>query len=108
MAIKMKKMTLNVSSQYEGLVPILQEAINRLQSGKGRERHAVNTSHLPIAQQSMANVRREVGPGFTLGQVAKKAQEAAGMDEDARVKECLDIINYAAVEVLVSKEPGAA
>lgn len=104
--MKRKKIVIEVEEGYEPIVRVMYLALVRLIDGKGEERHTPPGPPKPIREQQICNTRREVGPGFTMGQIAKKAYEAARTeDRDRRITECLDIINYAAAEAVVSLEP---
>ena len=86
---------------YEALAHILDAALMQAADGKGSERHG---NGLPFTSQPMQSITGMVGLGFPIGQVMKKAQEAAGMasrgQTDAARRELLGVINYAAGAIL--------
>lgn len=86
---------------------VLDEAYDQASKGKGALRHA---NGKPFLEQPVMEIGRMVGPGFHLGQVMKKAQEAMGMIErgemDAARAELCGIIIYAAADVLLIEEKG--
>lgn len=94
---------------YERLAGILQEAHDQAARGKGKARHA---NGKPFPRQPIMEIARMVGPGYPLGQIMKKAQEARSMavrgEHDAARAELLGIINYAAAAVLLIEERGAS
>lgn len=96
-------MEINVEPGYEPLARVLVEALEQCQHGKGRERHA---NDKPFAEQPMITIRQDVGRGFTLGQIIKKAEEVQNIPKPSdQVQELLSIINYAAGEVIcIEKE----
>ena len=90
---------------YTTLRTILDAAFAHAATGKGKERHARD---LPFDEQPMMEITRGVGPGFPLGQAAKKTGEAMGMIErgqyGAAEAECLGAINYLAGAVAWMRE----
>lgn len=86
---------------YRKLQAVLTQAYEQSAVGKGRERHANGKD---FDRQPILEIGRMVGPGFQLGQVQKKAQEAAGMIGRANLEgarqELLGAIVYAAAAVV--------
>lgn len=86
-----------IPAGYEPLAAVLDAALTDAATGKGNRRHARGQ---PFANQPMAQITAMVGVGFPIGQMMKKAQEAAGMaargEIDAARRELLGAINYAA------------
>jgi hypothetical protein len=78
---------------YDDLFDVLARAALQAAAGKGRERHAQD---LPFADQPMQQLIRLYGPGFALGQAAKKSQEAMRMTPERAVAELLGAIVYIA------------
>lgn len=94
---------MNIEPGYEPIAAVLQQALDQAQYGKGKERHANNK---PFIEQPMIIIREEVGRGFTLGQIIKKAEEVPNITtEEGQIQELLSIIVYAAGEVIcIEKE----
>lgn len=90
-------MTLPHANGYESLRDVLDRAFAQAASGKGHERHAVNK---PFDQQPMQKLIDLYGPGFALGQAAKKAQESQRLPAGRDVAELLCAINYLAGAVI--------
>jgi hypothetical protein len=82
---------------YEALASVLIRAHAQAASGKGAERHAQGQ---PFDQQPMQQLIKLYGPGFALGQAAKKAQESQRLPKDRAVAELLGAINYLAGAVI--------
>lgn len=83
---------------YESLYAVLFRALDQAQAGKGAERHAQGQ---PFDQQPMQSLIKLYGPGFALGQAAKKSQEALRLPtRDRQVAELLGAINYIAGAVI--------
>lgn len=92
-------------SGYEALARVLDEALEQAQSGKGHERHAdagQAWTDQPIFQIPEALGPR--GPGFNAGQYAKKLDECWRLPPDARRRELLGAVVYAASLVLLGDE----
>lgn len=93
------------TDDYALLRATLDEAAEQASEGKGRDRHA---SGEPFDRQPILTITRMVGPGFPLGQVMKKCQEAARMEErgqEAQARaEMLGAIVYAAAAVIAIDE----
>ena len=85
---------------YESLAGVLCAAYNQAAIGKGAERHA--QGH-PFDQQPMQQLIALYGPGFALGQAAKKAQESLRLPRDRAVAELLGAINYLAGAVIAQE-----
>lgn len=86
-----------VEPGYECLAAVLGRALEQASQGKGKERHAQG---LPFDQQPMQQLIRLYGPGFALGQAAKKAQESQRLPRDRAVAELLGAINYLAGAII--------
>lgn len=82
---------------YEGLARVLEAAFNQAAHGKGDERHA---NGKPFDEQPIMKLQELYGPGFALGQVAKKAEESQRMDKDDAIRELLGAIVYTAGAIL--------
>lgn len=94
-----------VSPAYVKLRSVLDKAYEQSAHGKGKERHA---NDKPFDRQPILEIGRMVGPGFALGQVMKKAQEASGMagrsSFEAAQAELLGVIVYAAAAHILLDE----
>lgn len=86
-----------VEPGYACLAAVLGRALEQASRGKGKERHAQG---LPFDQQPMQQLIRLYGPGFALGQAAKKAQESQRLPRDRAVAELLGAINYLAGAII--------
>lgn len=82
---------------YEHLAAVMLRALFQAAHGKGAERHA---QAAPFDQQPMQQLINLYGPGFALGQAAKKAQEAMRLPRERAVAELLGAINYLAGAVI--------
>lgn len=83
---------------YESLADVLQRAFDQAANGKGAERHA---DQKPFDQQPMQRLCELYGPGFALGQAAKKSQEAMRLPTvERQVAELLGAINYLAGAII--------
>ncbi len=89
--------------QYSKLWAVFQECIDEMAEGKGHSRHG---NHRCIENQGVAERRRAFGPGFTLGQAAKKLEESPRLAGIAKKRELIGAINYIAIEVMMMKEMG--
>jgi hypothetical protein len=69
--------------------------------GKGQERHGAGRSW---NDQPIITLSRTHGPGFPMGQAAKKIEEATRLDAKAAVRELLGAIGYLAAAVQVIEE----
>lgn len=88
---------------YEDLAFILEAAFNQAAHGKGNDRHA---NGKPFSEQPIMKLQELYGPGFALGQIAKKAEECQRMEVEAAVKELLGVIVYASGAILHFKKHG--
>lgn len=90
---------------YIKLRNVLDRAYEQSAYGKGKARHA---NDRPFDRQPILEIGRMVGPGFALGQVMKKAQEAGGMagrsSFEAAQAELLGVIVYAAAAHILLDE----
>lgn len=82
---------------YAELVDVLERAVEQAAYGKGRDRHGQARAFI---DQPMQQLIRLYGPGFALGQAAKKSQEAMRMPRDRAIAELLGAINYIAGAVI--------
>lgn len=82
---------------YDGLFNVLALAYDQAARGKGKERHANN---LPFEDQKTMRLAKSYGPGFVLGQAAKKLEESQGLPYGPDVKELLGAIVYTAAAVM--------
>lgn len=87
----------NTAPGYECLSAVLQDAFEQASGGKGRERHATD---LPFDQQPMQKLCDLYGPGFALGQAAKKSQESQRLPYERARAELLGAIVYTAGAVI--------
>jgi hypothetical protein len=90
---------------YDSLAVVLKRAFDQASSGKGRERHA---TELPFHEQPMQTLASLYGPGFLLGQAAKKSQESQRLPAGRDVAELLGAINYLAGAVIFLERQRAA
>ena len=91
-----------VEDGYRELSDVLVEALEQAQHGKGLERHA---NGKPFWEQPICVITREEGHGFTIGQIRKKAEEVKRLSTtEAKIRELLSIIVYAAADIIVLKE----
>ena len=87
---------------YQPLMKVLEQALDRAQVGKGRERHADGD---PFNQQLICWIPRKLGLGFNLGQVIKKVCEIQRLTTyEAQIAELLDCIVYLAAAIIVLQE----
>lgn len=90
---------------YEELARALEGAFLQASDGKGKERHANGKSFI---RQPLLEISRMVGPGFPLGQVMKKSQEAYRMVENrasvSAIRELQGAIIYAAAAIVLLAE----
>lgn len=89
--------TMKSVNGYERLADVLERAFDQAATGKGHDRHAQD---LPFEQQPMQKLIDLYGPGFALGQAAKKAQESQRLPAGRDVAELLGAINYLAGAVI--------
>lgn len=94
-----------MDTDYDSLKQVLMKAFAQSAAGKGKERHA---NDKPFDHQPIMEIGRMVGPGFPIGQVMKKGQEAFGMatrqENASAVHELLGVIVYAAAAVILLEE----
>jgi len=93
-------------AEYDSLAQVLAAAVEQAATGKGNDRHA---NGQPFDRQPMVEISKMVGLGFPLGQVQKKAQEAALLsaagDTEKAQAEILGAINYLAGAYIVLGMP---
>jgi hypothetical protein len=93
---------------YAPLREVLDEAYAQSATGKGRARHVRGGKPIPFDRQPILEIARMVGPGFGLGQVIKKSQEAAGMiGRGQRPHACAELLGaivYAAATIVALRE----
>lgn len=86
---------------------VINQALLRCFSGKGKERHNIEGT-VDFMEQPLMEISRRTGIGGPLYQVHKKAYEAHDMvrkgDKDRARNELLDIIIYTAATVLLLDE----
>ena len=91
------------AKNYRMLRDVLDRAYAQAAHGKGAERHGQD---MPFEDQPMQHLIQLYGPGFALGQAAKKAQEAQRLPKARAVAELLGAINYLAGTVIyLENEP---
>jgi len=95
----------NCPEGYYKLASVLIDALEQAASGKGQERHG---SGLPFSEQPMQDLIALYGPGFALGQAAKKAQESRRLPGPQRRDELLGAINYLAGLIVYEDRNGEA
>lgn len=82
---------------YEPLMAVLVEAFDQAAHGKGKERHA---DAKPFVDQPMQQLIALYGPGFALGQAAKKSQESQRLPYERARAELLGAIIYTAGAII--------
>jgi hypothetical protein len=82
---------------YQSLARVLSRAFAQAAHGKGKERHSTGQ---PFDAQPMQALCDLYGPGFALGQAAKKAQEAQRLEHGAAIRELLGSIVYTAGAII--------
>lgn len=100
-----------LESGYRPLLDVLLRALEQAQYGKGAVRHANYENPGGILEQPTCTIMNWVGPGFAFGQVIKKTQEAARIEEAySQDRELLGAIVYAALIIAnrKNKEGGGA
>lgn len=94
-----------MTEPYEPLQRVLARALEQASQGKGADRHA---NGQPFTDQPILTISRMVGPGFAIGQVMKKAQEANTMagrgNPQNAVFELLGAIVYASAAIVLLEE----
>jgi hypothetical protein len=88
---------------YKSLALVLLASFRRASLGKGHERHSGGDGVVFEEQRGMMT-RKMAGPGFTTGQIIKKLMECDGLGDLARQQELLDVIVYAAIEIIASRD----
>lgn len=91
---------------YESLARVLLDALQQAAQGKGRDRHAAPGQ--PFDEQPMQTIVGLFGPGFALGQAAKKLHESQRLTPQAARAELLGAIVYIAGAVVHFDRQGAA
>ena len=87
---------------YDDLFYILMEAYERAAIGKGHQRHSGGE---PFNQQWILRGSRRFGVGSLNYQIGKKNEEIERLETmEAKVKELLDIMVYAAAEIILLRE----
>lgn len=98
---------LEVSAGESNVREVIEHAISRCFSGKGKERHNIEGT-VDFMDQPLMEISRRTGIGGPLYQVHKKAYEAHDMvrkgDSERARNELLDIIIYTAATVLLLDE----
>lgn len=96
----------DILSGSVGVMHPLQRILNRAFHfavyGKGYARHG--QSGLPWEYQRHAEIGREVGTGFALGQAVKKTYESRGLGAEAAVRELLGAITYLGSAIFILEE----
>jgi hypothetical protein len=82
---------------YNSLARVLARAFSQAAHGKGKERHSTGQAFDAQPMQALCDL---YGPGFALGQAAKKAQEAQRLEHAAAIRELLGAIVYTAGAVI--------
>lgn len=90
-----------VEPGYEALAATLQQALDRAQRGKGRQRHADGITK--FTDQPMFTIVQMLGgsPRMPLFQAMKKMMESKNLDTPAAMNELLDAIIYIAASVML-------
>lgn len=96
-----KNTPFNVEPGYEALAATLQQALDRAQRGKGRQRHADGITR--FTDQPMFTIVQMLGgpPRMLLFQAMKKMMESKNLDTPAAMNELLDAIIYTASCVML-------
>jgi len=88
-------MGLHIEPGYEALAEMMQNALDQVQFGKGKERHA---NERTFRNQTLMNNIRAVGTGYSCGQAMKKAEELHSMvqreDYNSAIEECYGAAVY--------------
>jgi len=93
--------TIEIDKNYASLIEQYLDALQHAAETKGKERHA---NGLPFEDQKICRINRDVGLGYGLGQIIKKAEEVVKLPPNRGILECCGIINYAAGVMKVLKE----
>ena len=92
----------NYDPNYKSLVDVFIRAYERAAVGKG---HAHHSHGEKFEDQCICRGARVFGLGGVLFQIGKKNEQITKMEtNDQKIKELLDIINYAAAGVIVLDE----
>ena len=87
---------------YDDLLEILMEAYKRASIGKGHKRHSQGE---PFINQWIMRGSRMFGAGSLNYQIGKKNEEIIRLENpEDKIGELLDIIVYAAAEIILIKE----
>lgn len=87
---------------YDDLFQILMKAYERASVGKGHQRHSGGE---PFNRQWILRGSRRFGVGSLSYQIGKKNEEIERLETtEAKVKELLDIMVYAAAEIILLRE----
>jgi hypothetical protein len=92
---------IEISKDYESLFEQYLGALSHASETKGKERHA---NDLPFEKQKICRINRDVGLGYGLGQIIKKAEEVVKLSPDRAIFELYGVINYASGLLIVLKE----
>ena len=88
-----------VTTGYELLAAVLDDALEQAQGGKGKERHA--TTGERFEDQQIVQLGEWMDSGaFAIGQACKKAIESTRLPPARAEAELLGAINYLAAEVI--------
>lgn len=95
-----------VTSGYESLASVLDEALEQAQNGKGKERHS--SRGRTFEEQPIVAICDLLGSNQgDLFQAIKKAQESVRLKPGAAIHELLGAINYLAAAVIQLKHEEA-
>ena len=97
-----KNTPFNVEPGYESLAKVLQRALNRAQSGKGKKRHAGAAAR--FEDQPMFTIVRDLngGPRMPLFQAMKKIMESGVIADPVKATdELADAIIYIASSIMI-------
>lgn len=87
---------------YDDLFWVLMDAYDRASKGKGHQRHSRGE---PFNQQWILRGSRRFGAGSLNYQIGKKNEEIESLETtEAKIKELLDIMVYAAAEIILLRE----
>lgn len=93
-----------VKPGYTFIFDILKRAMERVQTGKGHERHSQDAPD-DFLNQDMMTIAREEGIGYLRGQLKKKLREAGRIQDMHRsINEYLDCIIYVVGIILLKEE----
>ena len=80
---------------------VLDEVVAQVLEGKGAQRHGRGAA---LGDQPWAWISKAVGPGFSLGQVLKKLDEAEHLPPEAARRERIGAIAYIVFRELLAEE----